>query len=214
MVLAGFGMVVGNLLGGKLSDKYTPGRVAASTQFILFTALLGIFFVAHINWLTALLMCLCTAGLFAVSSPQQISIIHFAKGGELLGAACIQVAFNLGNAIGAYIGGLPLQAGLGYQYPALIGAPLAFVGFILLTLFYKNTSRRRCDTKTAEYAKYSRSCFQFIPRQIETYVEADWSPRYAVNSGLLTKIKGFKMRDRGMQYGRNIPACNNNIISQ
>ena len=27
--------------------------------------------------------------------------------------------------------------------------------------------------------------------------EADWSPRYAVNSGLLTKIKGFKMRDRG-----------------
>lgn len=46
MVLAGFGMVVGNLLGGKLSDKYTPGRVAASTQFILFTALLGIFFVA------------------------------------------------------------------------------------------------------------------------------------------------------------------------
>lgn len=120
MVLAGFGMVVGNLLGGKLSDKYTPGRVAASTQFILFTALLGIFFVAHINWLTALLMCLCTAGLFAVSSPQQISIIHFAKGGELLGAACIQVAFNLGNAIGAYIGGLPLQAGLGYQYPALI----------------------------------------------------------------------------------------------
>ena len=42
-----------------------------------------------------------------------------------------------------------------------------------------------------------RSCFKFIPRQIETYVETDWSPRYAVNSGLLTKIKGFKMRDRG-----------------
>ena len=36
-----------------------------------------------------------------------------------------------------------------------------------------------------------RSCFKFIPRQIETYVEADWSLRYAVNSGLLTKIKGF-----------------------
>ena len=36
-----------------------------------------------------------------------------------------------------------------------------------------------------------RSCFKFIPRQIETYVEADWSTRYVVNSGLLTKIKGF-----------------------
>ena len=42
-----------------------------------------------------------------------------------------------------------------------------------------------------------RSCFKSIPRQIEAYVEADWSPRYAVNSGLLTKIKGFQMRDRG-----------------
>ena len=137
MVLAGFGMVVGNLLGGRLSDRYTPGRVAATTQMILFAALLAIFFVAPVGWLTVLLMCLCTAGLFAVSSPLQISIIHFAKGGELLGAACIQVAFNMGNAIGAYIGGLPLEAGLSYRYPALIGAPLALVGFALLTLFYK-----------------------------------------------------------------------------
>ncbi len=137
MVLAGFGMVVGNLLGGRLSDIYTPGRVAAYTQLLLFMALLAIFFTASIGWLTVLLMCLCTAGLFAVSSPQQISIIHFAKGGELLGAACVQVAFNLGNAIGAFLGGLPLEAGLDYRYPALIGAPLALVGFVLLTLFYK-----------------------------------------------------------------------------
>ncbi len=34
-------------------------------------------------------------------------------------------------------------------------------------------------------------------RRAKLYVEADWSPRYAVNSGLLTKIKGFKMRDGG-----------------
>ena len=143
MVLAGFGMVVGNLLGGRLSDRYTPGRVAATTQMILFAALLAIFFVAPMGWLTVLLMCLCTAGLFAVSSPLQISIIHFAKGGELLGAACIQVAFNMGNAIGAYIGGLPLEDGLSYRYPALIGALLALVGFALLTLFYKKYEPKR-----------------------------------------------------------------------
>ena len=143
MVLAGFGMVVGNLLGGRLSDLYTPGRVAAFTQFILFVALLAIFFAAPTGWLTVLLMCLCTTGLFAVSSPQQISIIHFAKGGELLGAACVQVAFNLGNAIGAFLGGLPIEAGLGYQYPALIGAPLALVGSILLMLFYKKYEPKR-----------------------------------------------------------------------
>lgn len=70
-------------------------------------------------------------------SPQQVLLIRYSKGGEMLGAASVQVAFNLGNAIGAYSGGLALQAGLGYQYPALIGVPFAFAGFILLTVFHK-----------------------------------------------------------------------------
>ena len=49
-----------------------------------------------------------------------------------------------------------------------------------------------------EWDSFFRSCFKFIPRQIETYVEADWSPRC----------------ETGAQYGWNIPACNDNIISQ
>ena len=50
-------------------------------------ALLFIFFFAHISWLAVGLMCLCTAGLFAVSSPQQVLLIRYSKGGEMLGAA-------------------------------------------------------------------------------------------------------------------------------
>ena len=137
MVLAGFGMVIGNLTGGRLADKFTPGRTAAAMQFIICITLLSIFFAASVNWLMPLLMCICTLGLFAVSSPLQVSIIHFSKGGELLGAACIQVAFNLGNALGATIGALPLQAGFSYRYPALLGAPFALLGFILLIVFVK-----------------------------------------------------------------------------
>ena len=137
MVLAGFGMVVGNLASGRLSDKYKPGRVAATVQACICVTLLLIFFLSSVSWLSVLLMCLCTAGLFALSSPQQVLLIRYSKGGEMLGAASVQVAFNLGNAIGAYSGGLALQAGLGYQYPALIGVPFAFAGFILLTVFHK-----------------------------------------------------------------------------
>lgn len=137
MVLAGFGMVVGNLVSGRLSDKYKPGRVAATVQACICVTLLLIFFLSSISWLSVVLMCLCTAGLFALSSPQQVLLIRYSKGGEMLGAASVQVAFNLGNAIGAYSGGVALQAGLGYQYPALIGVPFAFAGFVLLTLFHK-----------------------------------------------------------------------------
>lgn len=137
MVLAGFGMVVGNLVSGRLSDKYKPGRVAATVQACICVTLLLIFFLSSISWLSVVLMCLCTAGLFALSSPQQVLLIRYSKGGEMLGAASVQVAFNLGNAIGAYSGGVALQSGLGYQYPALIGVPFAFAGFVLLTLFHK-----------------------------------------------------------------------------
>ena len=137
MELAGFGMVVGNLASGRLSDKYQPGRVAATVQACICATLLLIFLLSSVSWLSVLLMCLCTAGLFALSSPQQVLLIRYSKGGEMLGAASVQVAFNLGNAIGAYSGGLALQAGLGYQYPALIGVPFAFAGFILLTVFHK-----------------------------------------------------------------------------
>lgn len=137
MILAGLGMVIGNLTGGKLSDKYTPGRVAATFQGMNCIVLLLIFFLSPIPWLSVLLMCLCTAGLFAVSSPQQLLIIRFSPGGEMLGAGCVQIAFNLGNALGAYIGGLALQSGLDYRYPALVGMPLALIGFVVLTIFFK-----------------------------------------------------------------------------
>ena len=135
MVLAGFGMVVGNLVSGRLSDRYTPGKVGTAVQAMICVLLLLIFFLSSYPWLSALLMCLCTAGLFAVSSPEQVLIIRVAKGGEMLGAACVQVAFNLGNAIGAYVGGVAVSGG--YRYPALAGVPFAMLGFILFLVFYK-----------------------------------------------------------------------------
>lgn len=94
-----------------------------------------IFFLSPYSWLSALLMALCTAGLFAVSSPEQVLMIRVASGGEMLGGACVQMAFNLGNAIGAYVGGLAV--GCGYRYPALAGVPFALVGFVLFLIFYR-----------------------------------------------------------------------------
>ena len=135
MILAGFGMVVGNLISGRLSDRYTPGKVGTAAQALICIMLLPIFFLSPYKWAAALLMCLCTAGLFAVSSPEQILIIRVSKGGEMLGAACVQVAFNLGNAIGAYAGGLAVNGG--YRYPSLAGVPFALIGFTLFLIFYK-----------------------------------------------------------------------------
>lgn len=137
MVLAGAGMCIGNFLGGKLSDKFSPALVAGMTQLTACIALLLIFFFASNPIASIILMCVCTGCLFAISAPQQVLLIENARGGEMLGASFSQISFNLGNAIGAFVGALPVKYGLGYQYTAIPGAFFAFIGFVMLFYFYR-----------------------------------------------------------------------------
>lgn len=137
MILAGAGMCLGNYLGGKFSDKFSPSIVAGNIQLLACIALLGMFFLSSNPIIAVILMCVCTGCLFGVSAPQQVLLIENAKGGEMLGASCSQISFNLGNAIGAFVGGIPITHGLGYQYTAIPASLFAFVGFSLLIYFYK-----------------------------------------------------------------------------
>ena len=137
MVLAGAGMCIGNFLGGKLSDKFSPALVAGMTQLTACIALLLIFFFASNPIASIILMCVCTGCLFAISAPQQVLLIENARGGEMLGASFSQISFNLGNAIGAFVGALPVKYGLGYQYTAIPGAFFAFIRFVMLFYFYR-----------------------------------------------------------------------------
>lgn len=141
MIAAGFGMVVGNLVSGKLSDKYTPGRVAAVMLLLAFLSLVSIFFFARCGVVTAVLMVISVLCMFAMSSPQQYLILKHAPGGEMLGGASIQMAFNMGNALGAFLGGLPIAAGLSDRYAALVGAPMALAAAVLMVVFYRKYER-------------------------------------------------------------------------
>lgn len=138
MVLAGAGMCLGNFLGGKLSDKFTPSIVASLTQLLACFSLIIIFLWAQNPVVSIICMFICTGCLFAVSAPQQVLLIQNAKGGEMLGASFSQISFNLGNALGAFIGGIPIEHGLGYKFTAIPGACFAFIGFLLLFFFFKH----------------------------------------------------------------------------
>ncbi|MDJ0366494.1 hypothetical protein QMK33_15145 [Hymenobacter sp. H14-R3] len=61
----------------------------------------------------------------AIATPIQILMTRTSRGAEMLGASITQVAFNMGNALGAFLSGLPLAAGFGYITPALVGVGLA-----------------------------------------------------------------------------------------
>jgi len=142
MIAAGFGMVAGNLISGRLCDRHRPGHVVVVTQCIAIAALLLVFWLADCGWVSAALMVVCTGCLFAVSSPQQFLILKHAPGGELLGGASIQVAFNLGNAVGAFCGGLPIAAGLPPRYAALTGVPFIVLGLVSFIIFCRKYERK------------------------------------------------------------------------
>ncbi|EDU8031491.1 MFS transporter AraJ, partial [Salmonella enterica subsp. enterica serovar Ohio] len=98
MMLVGLGMVLGNLLSGKLSGRYTPLRIAVVTDLVIVLSLMALFFFSGYKTASLTFAFICCAGLFALSAPLQILLLQNAKGGELLGAAGGQIAFNLGSA--------------------------------------------------------------------------------------------------------------------
>lgn len=139
MILAGAGMVIGNLLGGELSDRYGPGVTGRGLDITIFITLCVIALFADMKWVLIPCMVVACGCLFAVSSPQQLLLLRFSKGGELMGGAMVQLAFNLGNALGAYFGGLPIVETnpMTYHYPAAIGAVMALGGIICYVVFCK-----------------------------------------------------------------------------
>lgn len=143
MVLSGAGMFMGNLVSGKLSDRYKPSWVAAWVQAMAIPVLILFFFFASVKVAAVVLMIMGAAILFGSSSPLQSSIVGYSKGGELLGGACIQIAYNAGNAVAAWIGGHVIAQGYGYTAPALAGVPIVAVGCILLFVLYNKYEKAR-----------------------------------------------------------------------
>lgn len=143
LVLAGFGMVVGSLVGGRLTDRTSPGKMAAVGQTIGCITLALIFAFSGTPITAAVLMFLCAFGMFFVSSPQQLLMVKVGRGGgEMIGSACVQVAFNLGNAFGAMIGQTVLNADASYAWPSLAGVPFSLLAVVLLVVFFTRFEHR------------------------------------------------------------------------
>lgn len=135
MMLAGLGMVSGNLLSGRLSGKHSPLSIAIVTDLVIALSLALLFVFGADKAASLGLAFVCCLGLFALSAPLQILLLQNAKGGEMLGAAGGQMAFNLGSAVGAYCGGMMLTMGFAYNYVALPAALLSFFAMSSLLLY-------------------------------------------------------------------------------
>lgn len=130
LVLFGLGMVGGNLVGGRLADRHLmPLLMVSLGALALVLALFTL--TAHDKAAAAVTITLIGALGFATVPPLQKRVLDQASAAPTLASAVNIGAFNLGNALAAWLGGLVIAAGYGYTAPNWVGAGLAASALVL-----------------------------------------------------------------------------------
>lgn len=137
MILVGLGMFFGNILGGKLADTISPTKAAIACFTTMALTLVTVYFTAHIPSLAYVMAFVTGLVAFTIGSPLQMMLITSAKGSENIAAAAGQASFNIGNTLGAYLGGIPITLGYAYNSPVLVGVGMAGIGAMLATVYLK-----------------------------------------------------------------------------
>ncbi|MFG3691528.1 MFS transporter [Micromonospora sp. NPDC047740] len=141
LVLFGVGLFAGNTLGGKAADRSVPATLTAVLAAL--TTVLVIFAVtAPSQIMTVVSLALMGAFGFATVPGLQMRIMQYAGQAPTLASGANIAAFNVGNALGAWIGGVTITAGLGYTSTLWDGAALSFAGLLVLLIATRHAVRR------------------------------------------------------------------------
>ncbi len=130
LVAAGIGMTIGNFIGGRAADHNVM-----ATLFICFgvfaVSLTGLALTAQTPVGLFVFLFLVGAAASALSPAIQTRLMDVAGDGQSLAAAINHSSLNIGNSLGAYLGGLTIAAGLGYLSPTWVGLLLCVPGVAL-----------------------------------------------------------------------------------
>lgn len=147
MALFGVGMNVGNVIGSKLADIALMGTIGGMLVFnIVVMTLFSV--TAASPWM----LCLCTFLIgctFAAGPAIQTRLMDVAADGQTLAAASMHSAFNIANALGAWLGGLVITLGYGYAATGYVGAALSFIGLLVFAASVMLERRGNCGLRPA-----------------------------------------------------------------
>ena len=131
LVLFGVGLFVGNLYGGRAADRDLVRTLQVALAAL--TAVLAAFALTAGNQvLTVVMLVLMGAVGFGTVPGLQMRVMAYADRAPTLASGANIAAFNVGNALGAWVGGLTLAAGLGYTSPLWAGAGVTALGLLVL----------------------------------------------------------------------------------
>lgn len=147
LVLFGVGLFAGNTLGGKAADRSVSATLIAVLAAL--TAVLVVFAVtAPSQIMTILSLALMGAFGFATVPGLQMRIMQYAGQAPTLASGANIAAFNVGNALGAWLGGVTITAGLGYTSTLWDGAALSFAGLLVLLIATQHARRSAAQVPT------------------------------------------------------------------
>lgn len=134
LVLYGIGLTLGNVWGGKAADRSVDRTLIVSLSALILVLLA---FTVLMRWPLPAAVAILIWGIasFAIVPPLQMRVMEAAKAAPNLASAVNIGAFNLGNAIGAALGGAVINAGLGYPAISLAGAAMAGLGLLMVLGF-------------------------------------------------------------------------------
>ena len=143
LAIWGIGMVIGGLLAGHFADKNLNKTIVGVLISSAITFLLVSFMMDYI--FTALIgLFLIGMTVIGLASTLQIRLMEVAGNAQSLAASLNHSAFNLANALGAYLGGWVLTQNMGWLAPIQIGSALSLSGliiFIIALLVEKNSQK-------------------------------------------------------------------------
>ena len=140
----GVGILVGNLLGGWMADISLK---AAAIGLLAWSAVfLAAFTFAATNFWLLSLVCFAIGMGGGLGPILQVRLMDVAGEAQTMAAALHHAAFNIANALGPWLAGLAITAGMGWTAPGWVGLCLALGGILILCVAFRLERQRERST--------------------------------------------------------------------
>jgi len=131
LIVFGVGLFIGNTLGGRAADRNVDRTLLAVLSVLV--AVLVAFALSAGNQVLTIASLLLLGGFgFATVPGLQMRVMKYAAKAPTLASGANIGAFNVGNALGAWLGGVTITAGLGYTSPIWAGAAITVLGLVVM----------------------------------------------------------------------------------
>jgi DHA1 family inner membrane transport protein len=148
LIVFGVGLFVGNTIGGKAADRNVD-RTLIVVLSVLVVVLVGFALTADNQVLTIASIVLMGGFGFATVPGLQMRVMKYASSSPTLASGANIGAFNIGNALGAWLGGVTITAGLGYTSPIWAGAGITLLGLVVMIIAAVGAQRAEQQASSA-----------------------------------------------------------------